>query len=244
MPFAAIESQLLGQPTTSQYGESCDFAMLFMSDDHSSPTPINKTTFPDHPLDNPKNPDNESEPQQTDQGPTFTGSEKFDSSPNKKRKGFIFEPPKAVKKGKEPMKVQPVASQPEKGPEEPPKKVSKHIHKWTYSRVNSSTTEIQQDQIRVPPVHTAKADPRSNPKGLVSASSAPAVTRPKTRNRGRRRGRGMLPISSAMFASTNADLQVSNTMPASRKAEYAQRSASRYGYPILSSEFLTVSSLC
>ncbi|KAJ6095914.1 hypothetical protein N7486_006660 [Penicillium sp. IBT 16267x] len=189
VPFAAIESQLLGQPTTSQYGESCDFAMLFMSDDHSSPTPIDKTTIPDHPLDIPKNPDNESEPQQPDQGPAFIGSEKLNSSPNKKRKGFIFEPPQAVEKGKEPMKEQPVASQPEKGPEEPPKKVSKHIHKWTYSRVNSSATEIHQEQIRVP-VHTAKADPRSSPKGLVSASSAPAVTRPKTRNRGRRRGRG------------------------------------------------------
>ena len=215
-----------------------------MSDDQSPPTP-SKAIFPDHQLDNPKDPDSDSEPQQPDQGikePAIISHEKLNPSPSKKRKGVNFEPPKPTKKGKEPMKVQPVASQPEKEPEEHPKKVSKHIHKWTYSRVHSSATEIEQEQIKVP-AHTAKADRSSSPKGLVSASSAPAVTRPKTRNRGRRRGRGMLTISSAVFASVNRDLQVNDTMPASWKAECAQPSATRHPYPRLSSEFLTVSLL-
>ncbi|KAJ5525359.1 hypothetical protein N7494_012009 [Penicillium frequentans] len=191
VPFAAIESQISGRPTTSQYGESCDFAMLFMSDEQSHPTP-NKAIFPDHPLDNPENPGNDSESQQPDQynkKPACISPEILNPSPNKKRKGVDFEPPEATKNGKQPMKVQPVASQPEKGSEEHPNKASKHIHKWTYSRVHSSATEIQQEQIRVS-AHTTKADRRSSPKGLVSASSAPVTSRPKTRNRGRRRGRG------------------------------------------------------
>ncbi|KAJ5785286.1 uncharacterized protein N7503_010498 [Penicillium pulvis] len=191
VPFAAIESQLLGRPTTSQYGESCDFAMLFMSDDQSHPTP-NKGILPDHPLDNPKNPEDDSKPQQPDkdnQKPPVISPEILNPSPNKKRKGVNFEPPEATKNGKGPMKVQPVASQPENGFEEHPNKASKHIHKWTYSRVHSSATEIQQEQIRVP-AHTAKADRRSSPKSLVFANSAPAISRPRTRNRGRRRGRG------------------------------------------------------
>lgn len=215
-----------------------------MSDDQSPPTP-SKAIFSDYPLSNPKDPDNDSEPQQPDQGnkePELIGPEDLNPSPNKKRKGVNFEHPKATKKGKEPMKVQPVAGQPEKEPEEHPNKVSKHIHKWTYSRVHSSATEIQQEQIRVP-AHTAKADRRSSPKGLFSASSAPAVTCPKTRNRGRRRGRGMSPISSAVFAGANRDLQVSNTMRASWKAECAQPRATRYHYLILFSDFLTVSFL-
>lgn len=181
--------------------------MLFMSDDQSPSTP-SKAIFTDYAIDNPENPDNDSEPQQPDQGdkgPALFGSVKLNSSPNKKRKGVNFEPTRATKKGKEPMEVPPAASQPEKEPEEHPNKVSKHIHKWTYSRVHSSATEIQQEQIRVR-AHTAKADRRSSPKGLVSASSAPAVTRLRTRNRGRRRGRGMLTISSAVFASVNGDL--------------------------------------
>ncbi|KAJ5993588.1 hypothetical protein N7451_009312 [Penicillium sp. IBT 35674x] len=191
VPFAAIESQLLGRPTASQYGESCDFAMLFMSDDQTPPTP-SKPIFTEFPLGNTKNPDNGTEPQQSDQGNkelAFSIPEELNPTPNKKRKGVVFEPPKATKNEKEPMKAQSFASQSEKESEKHPNKVSKHIHKWTYSRVHSSATEIQQEQIREP-AHTAKADRRSSPKGLVSASSAPAFTRPRTRNRGRRRGRG------------------------------------------------------
>lgn len=206
-----------------------------MSDDQSHPTP-NKAIFPDHPFDNPKNPENDKEPQNPDQDnkkPAFISPKKLNPSPNKKRKGVNFEPPEATKNGIEPMKMQPVASHPEKGSEEHPNKASKHIHKWTYSRVHNSTTEIQQGQIKVP-AHTAKADRRSSPKGLVTASSAPAISRPRTRNRGRRRGRGMLPISSAVFANANWDLQGSNTMRASWKAECAQSSASN----IISQYFL------
>ncbi|KAJ5671974.1 hypothetical protein N7507_001101 [Penicillium longicatenatum] len=231
--FATIESQLLEQHTTSQYGESCDFAMLFMSDDQSPPTPTKETTF-----HYPKNPDNTSElqrPAEVNKEIPLIGSEKLNSSPNKKRKGVVFDPPQLTNKEKESMKVQPVASEPEKEPEEHPNKVSKHIHKWTYSRVHNLPTETQQEQTRAQ-AHAAKADRLSTPKGLVSASSAPEAPRPKTRNRGRRRGRGTLPIS-VVFDSANGDLQVNNTMRDSWKTKDLHRSATRNEYPILSLEF-------
>jgi hypothetical protein len=235
--FATIESQLLGQPTTSQYGESCDFAMLFMSDDQSPATPTKEMTFPNHLFHQPKNLDSTSElqrPAELNKYIPLIDSEKLNPSPSKKRKGVVFDPPQVTNKGKESMKAQPVASEPEKETEEHPNKVTKHIHKWTYSRVHSLPRETQQEQTRAP-AHAAKADRRSTPKGLVSASSAPEAPRPKTRNRGRRRGRGTLPIS-VVFDSANGNLQVNNTMRDSWKTKDHQRSATRIDYPILSLE--------
>ncbi|KAJ5646940.1 hypothetical protein N7490_003312 [Penicillium lividum] len=191
VPFATIESQLLGQQTASQYGESYDFTMLFMSDDQC-PTPMNKGITQDPPHDKPENLDIDSGPQP---GPSSKDSSLFSSdklmrSPNKKRKGVNFEPGNATKKGKESLNIQPAASQSQKEVEEHPNKASKHTHKRTYSRIQSPTTEKQHEQTDVP-AHAATADRRSSPKGLVSASSAPAVTRPKARTtRGRRKGRG------------------------------------------------------
>ncbi|KAJ5928320.1 hypothetical protein N7466_007276 [Penicillium verhagenii] len=192
VPFAAIENQLLGRPGTSQYGESCDFAMLFMSDDQSAPTPIDKSTLQDPPLDNSKNAGKDGGPQKPvskSADPVVTPV-KLNQSTNKKRKGVNFEPVKDTSKATDSMDVQPAASQPQKEPEEHPNKVSKHIHKWTYSRIQSSTSEVKQEQISMPS-RGATSDRRSSPKALVSASSAPALTQPRTRNtRGRRKGRG------------------------------------------------------
>ncbi|KAJ5759484.1 hypothetical protein N7520_006640 [Penicillium odoratum] len=191
VPFATIESQLLGQQTASQYGESYDFTMLFMSDDQC-PTPINKGTTQDPPQDQPENLDIDSGPQPgpSSKDPSLISSDKLILSPNKKRKGVNFEPGNATKKGKESLNVQPAASQSQKEVEENPNKASKHTHKWTYSRIQSPTMEKQHEQTGVP-AHAATADRRSSPKSLVSASSAPAVTQPKARTtRGRRKGRG------------------------------------------------------
>ncbi|KAJ5915776.1 hypothetical protein N7454_010917 [Penicillium verhagenii] len=115
---------------------------------------------------------------------------KLNQSTNKKRKGVNFEPAKDASKATESMNVQSAASQPQKEPEEHPNKVSKHVHKWTYSRIQSSTSEVKQEQISMPS-RGATSDRRSSPKALVSASSAPALTQPRTRStRSRRKGRG------------------------------------------------------
>ncbi len=80
--------------------------------------------------------------------------------------------------------------QAEKGPEERPAKVTKHINKWTYSRVHASGIEVKQEQSAAP-TRAIKNMQRDSPKGLVSASSASvAAGRPNARGRGKRRSRG------------------------------------------------------
>ncbi|KAJ6008480.1 hypothetical protein N7540_012456 [Penicillium herquei] len=205
VPFAAIQNHLLSRPNTPLYGESCDFTMLFMSDELGPSTPLH--TFKpkaslkslENLIDETSNKPHAPKTKDTAVG----GSEMLSQSPKgKKRKAVNFETAKTGRQAKKPIKTQPNGSQDqasanlaqpsgskmEENQEERPAKLSKQVQKWTYSRVRSSATQIQQEEARVP-FHALTAGRRPSPPGLISANTSEVVTRPKTRNRSRRRTR-------------------------------------------------------
>lgn len=146
------------------------------------------------------------------------------SAQDKKRRAVDLKAQQNGNKGKKPAKVQstgsqaqPVASQIRMESEERPTKVSKHTHKWTYSRIQSAGTTVQQEQAMAP-LRTSTTERRASPKSLMSASSAQATTKPKMRAR-RRRSRGMSAILS-FTADSNQSSQAKGTMHASRKADW------------------------
>lgn len=184
VPFSAIERQLSPLRATSPYNDPADFSMLFMSDEFpATPFGDNKSNQP--PQAAPKlSQDNEAELSKQDPENIFDLRAQVDT-PKPKRKGVNFESPPPGKKTKKPAIAQETSAYVE-GELEGPKKISKHIHKWTYSRVQSSATEIQQEQSTV-----SAAEKRTSPKALVSANSANDTRgRANTRARGRRRSRG------------------------------------------------------
>ncbi|KAJ5702233.1 hypothetical protein N7488_009781 [Penicillium malachiteum] len=206
MPFAAIQSQLLSRPNTPLYGESCDFTMLFMSDELAPSTP--RHTFTNH-KESLKSLENSIDEVSNKRGApknkdtAVADLEKLSpSSKGKKRKAVNFEATKSGRQAKNPIKnqpsgsqaqasgslAQPADSQMEENEEEPPAKLTKQVQKWTYSRVRSSATQIQQKEARVP-FNTLTAGRRPSPQGLISANTSQVVTRPKAQNRGRRRTR-------------------------------------------------------
>lgn len=118
---------------------------------------------------------------------------------NTKRKAVNFAPDRTGSTGSQRMKTVDTGdpstevqglTQAEKKSEERSAKVTKHVNKWTYSRVHASGTEVKQEQHTVPTRGTKEVQ-RASPKGLVSASSASeAAGRSNTRGRGKRRSRG------------------------------------------------------
>ncbi|KAJ5716147.1 hypothetical protein N7493_008058 [Penicillium malachiteum] len=206
IPFAAIQSQLLSRPNTPLYGESCDFTMLFMSDELGPSTPLHPFANPKASLESLENFIDEASnkpdaPKKKDTA--VTDLEKLSqSSKGKKRKAVNFEAAKTGQQAKKPTKTQPSGSQAqtsgklaqpadshmEENEEEPPAKLTKQVQKWTYSRVRSSATQIQQEEARVP-FNALTAGRRPSPQGLISANTSQVVTRPKARNRTRRRTR-------------------------------------------------------
>ncbi|KAJ5720440.1 uncharacterized protein N7483_008374 [Penicillium malachiteum] len=206
VPFAAIQNQLLSRPNTPLYGESCDFTMLFMSDELAPSTPLHTFTNPKASLKSVENfvDETSNKPRALKNKDTaVAGSEKLSqSSKGKKRKAVNFETAKTGRQAKKPTKTQPSGSQAqasgnlaqpasskmEESQEGRPAKLSKQVQKWTYSRVRSSATQIQQEETRVP-FHALAAGRRPSPQGLISANTSEVVTRPKAQSRSRRRTR-------------------------------------------------------
>lgn len=186
VPFSTIETQLSPHRGPSPYNDPADFAMLFMSDECFPATPFHEPEAK-MPQGSPKSTIVEkSQPAEENAGSIFDLPAEVDT-PKPKRKEVNFEHPESPKKSKQPRKAEAKSILAEKDQDNPPKKVSKHIHKWTYSRVHSTATEIQQEQAVMP-----VAERRASPKGLVSASSGnDARGRGNGRSRGRRRSRGM-----------------------------------------------------
>lgn len=203
VPFSALENRLSPSRATSPYGDPADFAMLFMSDELLLSTPHHKGKA------DKESPVPQLEAVQDSQKPLeMTDPAKIFDIPkdmhppapraNTKRKAVNFatqrtQSAESRKKGvitrvhsnEAQSSIQAV-----KEPEERLAKVTKHINKWTYSRIHASGIEVQQEESTVP-ARATKGVQRASPKGLVSASSASEATgRPNTRGRGKRRSRG------------------------------------------------------
>jgi hypothetical protein len=119
---------------------------------------------------------------------------------NVKRKAVNFAPQRTASTGSQrkgsldtraPSTEAQTSAQAEKESEERPAKVTKHINKWTYSRVHASGIEVHQEQATALPTRATMGAQRASPRGLVSASSASeAAGRSNVRGRGKRRSRG------------------------------------------------------
>lgn len=194
VPFATIENRLSSQIEESPFGDAGDFAMLFMSDDPLSVAAFEKEKS-NEPQENIRPFAEDS--QMVENGPNDPGaiSDNPQSSqrPTKgKRKGDNLETKCSSINIEDRTNMQHTSIEPQKAMDERPNKVSKHVHKWTYSRVHSSETQIQEEKSAVP-AHAAAAPGRKrlSPKGLVSASSGgQTISRPSNRGRGRHRSRG------------------------------------------------------
>lgn len=194
VPFATFEDKLSPQRDISPYDDPADFAMLLDSQDVCNPAPSPKVNATSNPLERTatatseqkgesaaKERDSTSDiPEHLDQ-PQFT----------RKRKAVNFE---ATRPGEAAAEAGGSRQNPSEGhaeEEERSSKTSRHVHKWTYSRVRTTSTETQQERSIGPGVGPMSRR-RVSPKGLVSASSAShATARTNTRSRGKRRSRGM-----------------------------------------------------
>ncbi|KAJ5594927.1 uncharacterized protein N7459_001135 [Penicillium hispanicum] len=173
VPFATIEGRLSPDRPVSPYNDPGDFAMLFMSDDPFSLMSLDKEKSNDL-QENLQYVAKDDQPEGSPTNKTATvptGSPQGDQIQAKgKRKGVNFEPEGLSNEEEATTTSQPASTQPQRDIGEAPSKLSKHVHKWTYSRVHSSATQIQEEQSTAP-VHVAAGERRPSPKGLVSASS-------------------------------------------------------------------------
>ncbi|KAF3388506.1 hypothetical protein F1880_003864 [Penicillium rolfsii] len=206
VPFSALESQLSPLRANSTRGDPADFAMLFMSDELLLATPH-------HNVEEEKASSSlqiETKAKEIIRPPDVADPAKLsDISPeirppptqaNTKRKAVNFAPRRAESNGSQvknslnsrvPSTDVQSSTRPENAPEERPAKVTKHINRWTYSRVHASRIEVQKEQSTAPPTRAPRGPQRASPKGVVSASSASeAAGRSNTRGRGKRRSRG------------------------------------------------------
>ena len=203
VPFAALENRLSLSRATSPDGDTADFAMLFMSDELLLSTPHHKVkedkgspsrqleavqdsqqplemTDPTRIFDIPKDMDPPARRANTKRKAVNFATQRTQSTESRKKEVITRVPSNEVRS----------STQADKEPDERPAKVTKHINKWTYSRVHASGIEVQHEEPEVP-ARATKGVQRASPKGLVSASSASEATgRPNTRGRGKRRSRG------------------------------------------------------
>jgi hypothetical protein len=207
VPFSALESQLSPLRATSPYGDTADFAMLFMSDELLLAMPHHKVKedkeSPKHQdqatADESKKPVEIADPAKVFDIPRDT--EPPPTRADMKRKAVNFAPQQTESTGSQreesldarvPSTEVQSSTQADNAPDERPTKVTKHINKWTYSRVHASGIEVQQEQSIAPPTRATRGPQRASPKGLVSASStSEAAGRSNTRGRGKRRSRGI-----------------------------------------------------
>lgn len=195
VPFSEIQDKLSVQRAPSPYYDPGDFAMLFMSDDLCPSSPFNV----DHAKQPAKNPREDPENIQTERAPARATVSIPGSSPNVhqspeqvKRKAVNFKPQSPGKMAARTSSARSTLTQVQQDIAERPTKMTKHVHKWTYSRVRSSGTDIQHEQ-PAGPSHMPTVERRTSPKGLVSASSgkkASRRTRTASRGRGKRQSRG------------------------------------------------------
>lgn len=196
VPFSVLENELPSARELSPYDDPADFAMLLESE---VPSPQVKVPSPQV-----KAPSNECERtasttnKQKEPSPVYRKDSSSGNSENidrfeftRKRKAVNFETTNPEGPVADPDGPLQESDQDSRGQEERPTKTSRHVHKWTYSRIRTTSTEIQKEQTTGPGA-PAINHRRSSPKSLVSASSAShAPGRPSTRTRGRRRSRGM-----------------------------------------------------
>ncbi|KAJ5983567.1 hypothetical protein N7481_005666 [Penicillium waksmanii] len=195
VPFPEIQDKISAQRASSPYYDPGDFAMLFMSDDLCPSSPFN--------IENAKqstiNPQKEPEEIQTKTAPAPAremaskpgASPKIHPSPEQpKRKAVNFKSQAPGEMTARTSSARSTLTQVQQDIAERPSKMTKHVHKWTYSRVRSSGTEIQHEQA-AESTHMPAVEQRTSPKGLVSASSGnKASKRTTSRGRGKRRSRG------------------------------------------------------
>ncbi|KAJ6160759.1 hypothetical protein N7470_004155 [Penicillium chermesinum] len=193
VPFATMEGKLSPTPAESPFHESCDFAMLFMSDEEAGASvPAEKVRDISSQERNLKR--RSSNSKKATNSPD--GDKRTNKSPlaKKKRKVSISEAPRQLKSARVSPSGQMTTSTAEenKNIENSASKISKHIHKWTYSRIHSTATQLQRQQsatsVRSAASGRSVVERRTSPQGLVSASSAVEVPKRKS-SRGRGRGR-------------------------------------------------------
>lgn len=197
VPFAAIADKLSPPRAMSTFDDPADFAMLLESEEFLAPAISPKVTSPPEDLERTAVAANKEKVESSTRGDDFT----FDIPENldqpqftKKRKAVNF------------RETYPEALEPETGDsqqdtgsgvqtqEERPNKSSRHVQKWTYSRVRTTSTEIQQERSTGPKVAT-RGHRQTSPKNLISASSSSVANpRANTRSRGKRRSRGTVPL--------------------------------------------------
>lgn len=190
VPFAAFESRMSPDKDPSPYDDPADFAMLFITDESAPPSPAAKPTKP--PVIKIKSlPAKKDLPRPVkDETRIFDLPENLDQSQaNRKRKSVDADAVPSRKASEPTFRTNSGSMQTQGGLEDHPNKSSKHVHKFTYSRVHTTSTKIQQEQ-STGPARPSTIERRTSPKGLVSASSGnhPAGI-PNTRSRGRRRSR-------------------------------------------------------
>ncbi|KAJ5168563.1 uncharacterized protein N7482_004157 [Penicillium canariense] len=162
VPFATIESRFSPQRATSPYGDPGAFAMLFMSDEFLLSTPLHKGSSN---RDSPSRPedvmnDSQTQPEVVDPAKVFDIPPDIDPPPpriNTKRKAVNFAPRRiegsggntngAVDAQTTSTEVQ-NSTRAEKDVEERINKLTKHTHKWTYSRSHASNTQSYAEQVR------------------------------------------------------------------------------------------------
>lgn len=190
VPFAAMEQKLSPPPADLPSHESCDFAMLFMSDEEADPTKaLESTKEVDAPNCNPKKDLADNEKMTTS---TAVAKRSTRSPVNKKkRKANISDIPGPLKSIENPDNNQVLTTDEHKDIENSASQMSKHTHKWTYSRIHSSATQLQRQQstttVRSAASGHSVVERRTSPKGLVSASSG---MEPRKRKNSRGRGKG------------------------------------------------------
>jgi len=209
VPFATFGNRMSPERDPSPYDDPADFAMLFITDESGAPSPAAKNNEPF-----PRNTEVVAAkqdllpPVKDDQGifdiPENTDQPRF----TRKRKAVNFEAVPPGNNFKSTAGPHSGSRQAPDGLEDRPNKPPKHVHKFTYSRVHTTSTQIQQEQSTAP-ARPAITERRTSPKSLVSASSEnhPAG-KPNTRSRGRRRSRGMgatFPLASDDFLPNNCE---------------------------------------
>lgn len=231
IPFAAFEGKLSPQLEASPYDDPAEFAMLLESPEVCAPASSAEEKAPSYHLEKTETVTGTQKEQLSENAnETFNIPEDLDQPQfTKKRKAVNFEVTRpddsAVEAGSSRRDPSPGPA----GQEERPSKTSRHVHKWTYSRIRTTSTEIQQEQ-STGPVAGAMTRRRASPKGLVSASSAShAAGRANTRSRGKRRSRGRIALPASISLNhSDGTAQASAIMHVSTRKADPEESQNRF----------------
>ncbi|KAJ5662141.1 uncharacterized protein N7477_009757 [Penicillium maclennaniae] len=191
VPFAAFENRISPDIDPWPYDDPTDFAMLFITDESAPPSPAVKSIKgPQVNLEN--TPPAHDVPRSGKDEQRFLDipGDSGQSRVHRKRKAVNFDAVPSGKDSKTTTRTNSGPLQAQDDVENHRNKSSKHLHKFTYSRVHTTSTRIQQEQ-STGPARPSITERSTSPKGLVSASSGVHLaSKPNTRSRGRRRSRG------------------------------------------------------